>query len=118
MASSAPLPPGLMEAASRTYRSFHRGRSCPTMHHMHDRNPAEVLPELYRSVLDAVAKLERADERAAAYELRRRAVNVYSKRWNEAGRRGLEKVLRDADHHLATSPRAAALGLAPVSASI
>jgi hypothetical protein len=87
------------------------------MQHMHDRNPAEVLPELYRSVLDAVAKLERADERAAAYELRRRAVTVYSKRWNEAGRRGLEKILHDADHHLATSPRAAALGLAPASAS-
>jgi hypothetical protein len=92
------------------------GQRSGTLRCMDDRNPAEVLPELYRGVLDAVAKLERAGERTAAYELRRRALKVYSKRWNEAGRRNLEKVLRDADHTLAASPRAAAMGLVPASA--
>ncbi len=37
---------------------------------MDDQNPAEVLPKLYRDVLDGVGRLERVGERQAAYEIR------------------------------------------------
>jgi len=83
---------------------------------MDDRNPAEELPELYRSVLDVLAKLDRAGERRAAYELRRRATRIYATRWNDGGRRALQKTLRDAEHQLASSSRAAALGPVGLSA--
>jgi hypothetical protein len=82
---------------------------------MDDRNPAEELPELYRAVLDAVSRLERAGERSAAFELRHRALRVYSRRWDERSRRALEKVLHDAAQRLAASPRAVMLGLVTAS---
>jgi hypothetical protein len=77
---------------------------------MDDRNPAEVLPEVYRSVLDAASRLERIGERASAYELRRRALKIYSGRWNERGLVAMRRVVRDAELACAASPHAAALG--------
>jgi hypothetical protein len=82
---------------------------------MDDRNPALLLPTIYLDVLSAASNLERAGERAAAYELRGRALKVYSRRWDDRSRRSLEKLLREAGHRLAASPRAVMLGLATAS---
>ena len=67
---------------------------------MGDANPAEVLPEVYRMVLDRVASLERAGDRRAAYALRSRATRVYSSRWNARALRSLQKITREADQRL------------------
>jgi hypothetical protein len=77
---------------------------------MDDQNPAEVLPKLYRDVLDGVGRLERAGERRAAYEIRRRAQRAYSARWDRRALRTLGKLEREARAQLAASPRAAAVG--------
>lgn len=77
---------------------------------MDDQNPAEVLPGLYRAVLDGVARLERVGERQAAYEIRRSALRTYSTRWDEHGRRELRRLEKVAQARLAASPRAAAMG--------
>ena len=76
---------------------------------MDDENPAEVLPGLYRSVLDGVARLERVGEREAAYKIRQRALRVYSTRWDDRARRKLQRLERDAKRCLASSRRAAAM---------
>ncbi len=67
---------------------------------MDDRNPAEVLPLVYRDVLDALARLEAAGERAAAYDLRVRAQRIYATRWDDGGMRALAKIVREADGRL------------------
>lgn len=69
--------------------------------------PAEDMPLLYREVLDAVARLERAGDRAQAYDIRRRAIRTYSGRWDPAGRRALAKLAREAQGRIAAMPRAA-----------
>ena len=72
---------------------------------MDDRIPAEALPSLYRAVLETVARLERAGERAYAFELRRKAAKTYSTRWDEHGRRTLERLEREGQLRLqSTSP--------------
>jgi hypothetical protein len=73
---------------------------------MDDRTPAEQLPHLYRAVLDTVARLEHLGEREVAYRIRRDALRTYSTRWDERGRRALEKLNREAQQRLATSRRA------------
>lgn len=77
---------------------------------MDDQNPAEVLPGLYRAVLDGVSRLERVGERRAAFEIRRSALRTYSTRWDEHGRRELRRLEQVAQARLAASPRAAAMG--------
>jgi hypothetical protein len=73
---------------------------------MDDRNPAEELPVVYREVLDAVALLEAAGDRALAYELRVRAQRTYATRWDEGGLRALQKIVREAHVRLGPSHRA------------
>lgn len=86
------------------------------MEAMDDRSPAEdapplsdVLPLLYRAVLDAVVLLEHVGDRPFALSIRRKALEVYSTRWDDHGRRSLDKLAREAEQRLAMNPRAAAL---------
>lgn len=67
---------------------------------MDERLAAEELPALYRAVLETVARLERAGERAYAFEVRRRALKTYSTRWDDRGRRALARLNRDATARL------------------
>lgn len=54
---------------------------------------AYELPLLYRRILDAIAALERAGERGAAADLRRRAVATYSRSWDARAHRRLTEIL-------------------------
>lgn len=74
---------------------------------MDDRIPAEELPHLYRAVLDTVSRLEHLGERELAWRIRQDALNVYSTRWDERGRRSLERLNREAQRGVAASRRAA-----------
>jgi hypothetical protein len=53
---------------------------------------AEVLPGLYRAVLDAVARLEAIGRRREAGEIRAEATAAYSKAWNAAAERRLRNL--------------------------
>ena len=61
---------------------------------MEPNSPAEELPALYRAILDRVAVLEAAGERAQAAQLRTDAREAYSRAWDERARRRLETLLR------------------------
>ncbi len=100
--------PGLPAGPPGTSHPYPSVPAAATIFWMDDQNPAEVLPGLYRAVLDGVARLERAGERQAAYEIRRKALRVYSTRWDEHGRRKLGRLEQEAKQRLAASPRAAA----------
>jgi hypothetical protein len=69
-----------------------------------DRSPAELLPALYRCVLDEVAALELRGERAQAAQFRAEAIRAYSRSWDVTGRRRLESILRRAERALADAP--------------
>lgn len=87
-----------------------------TLPSMENQPHAEEMPELYRAVLDTVWRLERAGEREAAFEIRRRAVHAYATHWGERGRRELIKINRDAQRRLARSPGGALIALEAVEA--
>lgn len=63
---------------------------------MEPNSPAEELPALYRAILDRVAELEAAGERAYAAQLRSDATAAYSRAWDERARRRLDYLLRRA----------------------
>lgn len=64
---------------------------------MESNSPAEELPALYRAILDRVAELEAAGDRAEAGRVRRSATQAYSRAWDERARRQLQTLLRQAD---------------------
>ena len=63
---------------------------------MDPNSPAEYLPTLYRAILDRVAILEAADERAEAARVRSQATAAYSRAWDDKARRQLETLLQRA----------------------
>jgi hypothetical protein len=58
---------------------------------------AEVLPGLYRAVLDAVADLEAINRRPAATAIRSEAIRVYSRAWTPDAARRLRSLRIRAD---------------------
>ncbi len=55
-----------------------------------EHSAAELLPTLYRRVLDAATRLEWAGDRPAALRIRRHAIAVYSLGWDIKGAKALE----------------------------
>jgi hypothetical protein len=84
-------------------------RTIPIVEHdsVGDRSPAELLPALYRAVLDEVAALEGRGERVQAAQFRAEAIRAYSRSWDTTGRRRLEAILRRAERALADAPEPA-----------
>lgn len=72
---------------------------------MDDLALAEQLPTLYRSILDGVARLERAGERGEAGRIRRDATRAYSTAWDDRNRRRLEQLLHRLERALVADPR-------------
>lgn len=66
---------------------------------------AELLPTLYRSILDGVARLERAGDRRAAGRIRHEAADAYSKAWDDRNRCRLEQLLTRLEASLEAHPR-------------
>jgi hypothetical protein len=66
---------------------------------------AEVLPGLYRAVLDAVADLESHNHRAEAAVIRFEATRVYSRAWTPDAARRLVALRIRAGRIVNTSPR-------------
>lgn len=58
---------------------------------------SEVLPGLYRAVLDAVARLEAYGRRREAAQIRADATTTYSKAWTPAAERRLRALRARAD---------------------
>jgi len=62
-----------------------------------DESPvAELLPGLYREVLDAVAALEHSGHRREAARVRSEATGAYSKAWNQVAAHRLRRLRDDA----------------------
>jgi hypothetical protein len=72
---------------------------------MQETSQLAAMPTLYREVLDEIARLERAGERAVAYDIRQRAIATYSHRWDARGARSLEKLLAEARTRVAAAPK-------------
>lgn len=53
---------------------------------------AEILPGLYRAVLDAVGGLEAIGQRREAAQIRAEAIRAYSSAWNQAAARRLQRL--------------------------
>jgi hypothetical protein len=53
---------------------------------------AESLPALYRAILDVIADLERQGRRVEAVRIRAQAAAVYSRAWDDSGRRRLTQL--------------------------
>jgi hypothetical protein len=62
---------------------------------------AEDLPELYRTILDRVAELERVGARAEAGRIRASATHTYSNAWDARAQRSLMSLLLRAERLLA-----------------
>ena len=68
---------------------------------------SEVLPGLYRAVLDAVARLEAHGRRHDAAQIRADATAAYSKAWTPAAERKLRALRARADRIVESRRRAA-----------
>ena len=66
---------------------------------------SEVLPGLYRAVLDAVARLEAIGRRREAAAIRAEATTTYSRAWNDAAERRLRSLSARADKVLESHRR-------------
>ena len=66
---------------------------------------AEDLPELYRTILERVAELERIGARREGGRVREAATRIYSERWDEAARRDLSQLIVRADRGIAAGER-------------
>lgn len=64
---------------------------------MDDAPVAEILPGLYRAVLDAVADLEAGKRRRDAATIRTEATRVYSRAWNADAAKRLRALRARAD---------------------
>jgi len=67
---------------------------------------AEDLPELYRTILDRIADLERIGSRAEAGRIRVSATRAYSSAWDASAQRVLLGLLVRADRRLVASTHA------------
>ena len=67
---------------------------------------AHDLPELYRAVLERVARLERQGARREAAIIRSDAIAAYSVRWDEPAKRRLSALLGRANRVIAGADRA------------
>lgn len=94
-----------------------RRGGCRQPRRMDEPTAAQELPALYRAVLDGVARLEALGERQAAYEIRSRAIHTYSTRWDDRGRRSLQRLVRDADHRAEVREKALASRTAGAAAA-
>jgi hypothetical protein len=61
---------------------------------MDQNSAAEILPALYRSVLDRVAEISAGGDRPLANDVRTEATRIYSRAWDARARRELEALLR------------------------
>ena len=68
---------------------------------------SEVLPGLYRAVLDAVARLESHGRRREAAGIRAEATAVYSRAWTASAERKLRSLQARADRIVESRRRAA-----------
>lgn len=66
---------------------------------------AEVLPGLYRAVLDAVADLESRNRRAEAATIRSEATRVYSRAWTPDAAKRLRALRTRAVRFVEARPR-------------
>jgi hypothetical protein len=57
-----------------------------------DSTTAEAFPDLYRTILDGIAELERKGHRAEAHQIRLAATAAYSGAWSEMGHRRLSQI--------------------------
>ena len=96
-----------MPGSPLTTLPFRWAASGGTVDAMDDQTPAEVLPSLYREVLETVSRLERAGQRDVAWDIRRKALVAYSTHWDTQGRKALEKLNREARQVLASKRVAA-----------
>lgn len=67
---------------------------------MDESNIAQVLPERYREVLERIARLETLGHRREAGILRRDAIRVYSRSWDDRAIRSMDGLRRRADRVL------------------
>ena len=66
---------------------------------------SEILPGLYRAVLDAVASLESRHRRREAAEIRTEAIRVYSRAWTADAAGRLRTLRARADRYADPSQR-------------
>ena len=84
---------------------------------MEPNSAAEVLPELYRAVLDRVAEIAAGGQRSLANDVRAEAIRIYSRAWDERARRQLEALLRRHSAGLEAQPAGRGSRRRPVRAA-